>query len=134
MRYRTVWKSVLKLSLLSLLVKYWKTSKKREIEEFLYQHPNVNAVQVIGIPYKKYGEQVLAAIQLKSGTTTTVEEFLEFCTGKIARFKIPKFWEFVKEYPMTASRKVQKYKLRELFAKKYTHRNEGDSSGTLRKE
>lgn len=102
-----------------LIIRGGENISPREIEEFLYQHPKVNAVQVIGIPDKKYGEQVLAAIQLKNGTTVTAEEFLEFCTGKIARFKIPKFWEFVKEYPMTASGKVQKYKLREIFTKKY---------------
>ena len=102
-----------------LIIRGGENISPREIEEFLYQHPKVNAVQVIGIPDKKYGEQVLAAIQLKNGTTATAEEFLEFCTGKIARFKIPKFWEFVKEYPMTASGKVQKYKLREIFTKKY---------------
>lgn len=102
-----------------LIIRGGENISPREIEEFLYQQPKVNAVQVIGIPDKKYGEQVLAAIQLKNGTTATAEEFLEFCTGKIARFKIPKFWEFVKEYPMTASGKVQKYKLREIFTKKY---------------
>lgn len=91
----------------------------REIEEFLHRHPKVNDVHVVGIPDEKYGEQVLAAIQLKTGETATAEEFIEFCTGKIARHKIPKYWEFVTEYPMTASGKVQKYKLREIFTEKY---------------
>ena len=91
----------------------------REIEEFLYQHPKVVNVQVIGIPDKKYGEQVLAAIQLKNGQTATEEEFNEFCKGKIARHKIPKYWEFVDSYPMTASGKIQKYKMKEIFAGKY---------------
>jgi len=90
----------------------------REIEEFLYQHPKVNDVHVVGLPDKKYGEQVLAAIQLKEGDTATAAEFIEFCQGKIARHKIPKYWEFVRSYPMTASGKVQKYKLREMFAEK----------------
>jgi fatty-acyl-CoA synthase len=92
----------------------------REIEEFLYKHPKVNDVHVVGIPDKKYGEQVLAAIQLKAGTEATAEEFVEYCTGKIARHKIPKYWEFVSTYPMTASGKVQKYKLRDMFSPKYT--------------
>jgi len=91
----------------------------REIEEFLYQHPKVINVQVIGIPDKKYGEQVLAAIQLKNGQEATAEELVEFCKGKIARHKIPKYWEFVDSFPMTASGKVQKYKMKEIFAAKY---------------
>jgi fatty-acyl-CoA synthase len=91
----------------------------REIEEFLYKHPKVVNVQVIGIPDKKYGEQVLAAIQLKDTQTATAEEFNEFCKGKIARHKIPKYWEFVDAFPMTASGKIQKYKMKEIFEKKY---------------
>ncbi len=90
----------------------------REIEEFLYQHPKVNDVQVVGIPDQKYGEQVLAAIQLKEGENATDSEFVDFCNGKIARHKIPKYWEFVQEYPMTASGKIQKFKLREQFQAK----------------
>jgi len=82
----------------------------REIEEFLYKHPKVVNVQVIGIPDSKYGEQVLAAVQLKNGHKATAEEFAEFCKGKIARHKIPKYWEFVDGYPMTASGKIQKFK------------------------
>jgi len=91
----------------------------RELEEFLYKNPKVMNVQVIGIPDKKYGEQVLAAIQLKANQTASVEEFIEFCKGKIARHKIPKYWEFVDNYPMTASGKIQKFKMKEMFEKKY---------------
>jgi fatty-acyl-CoA synthase len=91
----------------------------RELEEFLYKHPKVMNVQVIGIPDKKYGEQVLAAIQLKDGQKATLEEFIEFCKGKIARHKIPRYWEFVEGYPMTASGKIQKYKMKETFSRKY---------------
>jgi len=91
----------------------------RELEEFLYKNPKVMNVQVIGIPDKKYGEQVLAAIQLKANQTASAEEFIEFCKGKIARHKIPKYWEFVDTYPMTASGKIQKYKMKEMFEKKY---------------
>ena len=76
-------------------------------------------MQVIGIPDKKYGEQVLAAIHLKDGQRATPEEFSEFCKGKIARHKIPKYWEFVDTFPMTASGKIQKYKMKETFARKY---------------
>ncbi len=91
----------------------------RELEEFLFTHPKVVNVQVVGIPDKKYGEQVLAAIQLKNGQTATTDEFIEFCKGKIARHKIPKYWEFVDSYPMTASGKIQKFKMKEMFEKKY---------------
>jgi fatty-acyl-CoA synthase len=91
----------------------------RELEEFLYKNPKVMNVQVIGIADKKYGEQVLAAIQLKSRQTASAEELIEFCKGKIARHKIPKYWEFVDAYPMTASGKIQKFKMKEMFEKKY---------------
>ena len=73
----------------------------------------------MGIPDKKYGEQVLAAIQLKSGETATPEEFTEFCKSRIARHKIPRYWEFVNTFPMTASGKIQKFKLRDIYAQKY---------------
>lgn len=91
----------------------------KEIEEFLYRHPKVADVQVVGVPDKKYGEQVLAVIQLKAGQQATPDELIAFCQGRIARHKIPKYWEFVDSYPMTASGKVQKYKLREIYGKKY---------------
>ncbi|MCU0848799.1 MAG: AMP-binding protein [Spirochaetes bacterium] len=91
----------------------------REIEEFLIKNPLVMDVQVVGIPDKKYGEQVLAAIKLKDGKTATAEEFIEYCSGKIARHKVPRYWEFVNEFPMTASGKIQKFKLREMYSTKY---------------
>lgn len=87
----------------------------RELEEFLYKNPKVADVQVVGVPDEKYGEQVLAAIVLRENEVATKEEMVEFCKGKIARHKIPKFWWFVEEYPMTASGKVQKYLLRDQF-------------------
>ncbi len=91
----------------------------KEIEEFLRKNPKVMDVYVIGIPDKKYGEQVLAAIMLKSGEKASDEEFISFCQGKIARHKVPKYWEFVESVPMTASGKVQKYKMVEQYARKY---------------
>jgi fatty-acyl-CoA synthase len=90
----------------------------REIEEFLHTNPKVKDVYVVGIPDEKYGEQILAAIILKDGKRASDNEFREFCKGKIARHKIPKYWEFREEVPMTASGKVQKYKLVESFSKK----------------
>ncbi|WP_430974533.1 AMP-binding protein [Sunxiuqinia rutila] len=86
----------------------------REIENFLYQMPEIESVEVAGIPSPKYGEQVGAFIKLKEGMTLEQEDIKEYCRGKIARFKIPKYIFFVKEYPMTASGKIQKYKLKEV--------------------
>jgi len=85
----------------------------REIEEFLYTHPKILDVQVLGVPDPKYGEQVLACIKVRPGETLTEEEVRAYCDGKIARFKIPHYILFVTEYPMTASGKIQKFKLRE---------------------
>ncbi|HVN72654.1 MAG TPA: AMP-binding protein [Desulfomonilia bacterium] len=92
----------------------------REIEEFLRKNTKVMDVYVVGIPDKKYGEQVLAAVILKPGEKATDNEFISFCQGKIARHKIPKYWEFVESVPMTASGKVQKYKMVEHYAQKYS--------------
>jgi fatty-acyl-CoA synthase len=86
----------------------------REIEEFLYTHPKIMDVQVVGIPSRKYGEEVAAFIKSKPGESITQEEMKEYCKDKIAFHKIPGFFLFVDEYPTTASGKIQKYKLREL--------------------
>jgi len=86
----------------------------REIEEFLYHLEGVKDVQVAGIPSEKYGEEVGAFIILKEDTTLTVEEVREFCRGKIARHKIPKYVLFVNEYPLTGSGKIQKFKLKDI--------------------
>ena len=86
----------------------------REIENFIYNMPEVEAVEVVGIPSKKYGEQVGVFIKLKTGAELSEEAVQEFCRGKIARYKIPQFIFFTDEFPMTASGKIQKYKLREL--------------------
>ncbi len=89
----------------------------REIEEFLYTHPAISDVQVIGVPDKKYGEELMAWIKLKTGTSSTAEEIKAFCDGKIARFKVPKYIKFVDEFPMTVSGKIQKYKMRDISIK-----------------
>jgi fatty-acyl-CoA synthase len=86
----------------------------REIENFIYNMTEVEAVEVVGVPSQKYGEQVGAFIKLKAGQELSEEAIQEFCRGKIARYKIPQFIFFVNEFPMTASGKIQKYKLREL--------------------
>jgi len=89
----------------------------REIEEFLYHLPGVRDVQVAGVPSKKYGEEVGAFIIPDEGASLTEEEVRDWCRGKIARYKIPKYVFFVKEYPLTGSGKIQKFKLRELSLK-----------------
>jgi fatty-acyl-CoA synthase len=91
----------------------------REIEEFLYQHDKILDVQVVGVPDELYGEQILACIKVKEGETLTEEEVKEFCRGKIARYKIPHYIQFVNEYPMTASGKIQKFRLREQAIKAF---------------
>jgi acyl-CoA synthetase (AMP-forming)/AMP-acid ligase II len=85
----------------------------REVEEFLYSHPSILDVQVIGVPDEKYGEKVAACVQLKEGKQLGKEELVAYCQGKISKFKIPEHIFIMNEYPMTASGKIQKYKLRE---------------------
>jgi fatty-acyl-CoA synthase len=84
----------------------------REVEEFLRRHTKISDVAVYGVPHRKFGEEVAAAIRLKSGVSATPEEINAFCKGQIASFKIPKHVQFVTEFPQTASGKLQKYKLR----------------------
>ncbi len=85
----------------------------REIEEFLYTHQAISDVQVIGVPDKKYGEELMAWIKLKKDAAATPEEIKAFCKGRIAHFKVPRYIKFVDEFPMTVSGKIQKYKMRD---------------------
>ena len=85
----------------------------REIEEFLHTNPNVSDVQVIGVPDKKYGEEVCAWIRLRPGHSATEDEIRDFCRGQIATYKIPRYIRFVTEFPMTVTGKVQKFRMRE---------------------
>ena len=86
----------------------------REIEEFLYTHPDISDVQVIGIPSERYGEEVMAWVKLREGAEPLGDDALvSFCRGKIATFKIPRYWKFVDGFPMTVTGKVQKFKMRE---------------------
>jgi fatty-acyl-CoA synthase len=85
----------------------------REIEEFLYCHPKIQDVQVIGVPDRKYGEEICAWVVPKPGVTLTVEEVRAFCEGRIARYKIPRHVKFVASFPLTVTGKVQKYLMRE---------------------
>lgn len=90
----------------------------KEVEEFLYQHPKVQDVQVVGVPDPKYGEELMAWVILKSGLHLTSDELKEYCKGKISFHKIPKYIEFIEAYPMTASGKIQKFLLREMSKEK----------------
>jgi fatty-acyl-CoA synthase len=87
----------------------------REIEEFLYRHPKVQDVAVVGVPDEKYGEELCAWILLKSGKRASAEEIVAFCTGEIARYKIPRHIRFVDGFPMTVTGKVQKFLIREAM-------------------
>lgn len=89
----------------------------REIEEFLYTHPKISDIQVIGVPDKKYGEEVCAWIRLREGQHATEDEIRDYCRGKIATFKIPRFIRFTKEFPMTVTGKIQKFRIREQMVK-----------------
>jgi fatty-acyl-CoA synthase len=84
-----------------------------EIEGFLHQHDAVEDVQVVGVPSERYGEEVMAFIRLRQGAEVGEDEMLQYCREAIASYKIPKYWRFVEDYPMTPSGKVQKYRLRE---------------------
>ncbi len=89
----------------------------REIEEFLFRHPKVEAVQVVGVPDQKYGEELCAWIKLKAGETASAEEIQAFCKGQIAHYKIPRYIKFVESFPMTVTGKVQKFMMREATVK-----------------
>jgi fatty-acyl-CoA synthase len=85
----------------------------REVEEFLYQHPAVADVQVVGVPDARYGEELCAWVRLREGRQVTGDELRDWCRGQIASFKVPRYWRFVEEFPMTVTGKVQKFKMRE---------------------
>lgn len=86
----------------------------REIEDFLYTHPKVSEVQVIGVPDEKYGEAVCAWIRLREGHTASSEEIREYCRGQIATYKIPLYVRFTDAFPMTVTGKIQKFRMREI--------------------
>ena len=102
----------------------------KEIEEFIYTHPDVKDVQVIGVPDKKYGEEIYAAIILKENCTLTVEEMTNYIKASMARHKVPRYIEFVSDFPMNAAGKVLKYKMREDAAKRLSL--VGDGSDTAK--
>ena len=85
----------------------------REVEEFLYTHPDVVEVQVIGVPDVRYGEEIMAWIQLRDGADTTSEDIKDFCRGTIAHYKVPRYIKFTDSFPMTITGKIQKFKMRD---------------------
>ena len=85
----------------------------REIEEFLYTHPDVSDVAVIGVPDERYGEEIMAWVQLREGASASGDDLKDFCRDKIAHYKVPRYVKLVDEFPMTITGKVQKFKLRE---------------------
>ena len=85
----------------------------REVEEYLYTHPDIVEVQIIGVPDVTYGEEIMAWIQLRDGAVLAEHEVKDFCKGMIAHYKIPRYVKFVDEFPMTVTGKIQKYVMRE---------------------
>src|SRR5881409_1685422 len=86
----------------------------REVEEFLYSHPDIADVQVIGVPSEKYGEEVMAWVRLRDGAVCNEADLSEFCRGQIASYKIPRFWKFTDSFPMTVTGKIRKVEMREI--------------------
>ena len=86
----------------------------REIEEFLYTHPQIDDVQVIGVPDERFGEEVMAWVRLKPDADATEESIRDFCRGKIAHYKVPRYVKFTDEFPMTVTGKIQKFRMREM--------------------
>ncbi|MGI9332611.1 MAG: AMP-binding protein [Gammaproteobacteria bacterium] len=89
----------------------------REIEELLYQHPKIDQVEVIGVPDQKYGEEICAWIKLHEGEDASAEDMREFCRGRVAHFKVPRYIRFVDAFPLTVTGKVRKFVMRERMAK-----------------
>lgn len=85
----------------------------REIEEFLYGHPGIRDVQVVGVPDLKYGEEIMAWVQTEDGAEITAEDVRQYCSGKIAHYKVPRYVAVTEEFPMTVTGKIQKFKLRD---------------------
>ena len=86
----------------------------REIEEFLYTHPDVADVQVIGVPDQRFGEEVMAWVMLRAGADASTEDIREFCRGRIAHYKVPRYVKIADEFPMTVTGKIQKFRMREM--------------------
>ncbi|MET3035592.1 AMP-binding protein [Chryseobacterium sp. NRRL B-14859] len=100
-----------------LIIRGGENISPKEIEDFLYTYTNILDVQIIGVPSEKFGEEVMAWVKVRKGFTITEEELLEYCKGRIAHYKVPKYWKFVDEFPMTISGKIRKVEMREISMK-----------------
>ena len=99
-----------------LIIRGGENISPKEIEDFLYTYEGVMDAQVIGVPSKKFGEEVMAWIKPNEGVTLTEEELRNFCKDRIAHYKVPRYWKFVNEFPMTISGKIRKVEMREIAA------------------
>ncbi|WP_314280321.1 AMP-binding protein [Capnocytophaga leadbetteri] len=99
-----------------LIIRGGENISPKEIEDFLYTYEGVMDAQVIGVPSKKFGEEVMAWIKPNKGVTLTEEELRNFCKDRIAHYKVPRYWKFVNEFPMTISGKIRKVEMREIAA------------------
>ncbi|AZA77710.1 AMP-binding protein [Chryseobacterium sp. G0186] len=100
-----------------LIIRGGENISPKEIEDFLYTYTNILDVQIIGVPSEKFGEEVMAWVKVRKGFTITETELLDYCKGKIAHYKVPKYWKFVDEFPMTISGKIRKVEMREVSMK-----------------
>lgn len=100
-----------------LIIRGGENISPKEIEDFLYTYTNILDVQIIGVPSEKFGEEVMAWIKVRKGFTLTEQELLDYCKGRIAHYKVPKYWKFVDEFPMTISGKIRKVEMREVSMK-----------------
>ncbi|MET3536427.1 AMP-binding protein [Chryseobacterium limigenitum] len=100
-----------------LIIRGGENISPKEIEDFLYTYPNILDVQIIGIPSEKFGEEVMAWVKVRTGFDVTEQELLDYCKGRIAHYKVPKYWKFVDEFPMTISGKIRKVEMREISVK-----------------
>jgi fatty-acyl-CoA synthase len=86
----------------------------REVEEFLYGHPDISDVQVVGVPDAHFGEEIMAWVKVRPGAELTEDDVRTFCRGRIAHFKVPRYVRFAEDFPMTVTGKVQKFRMREI--------------------
>lgn len=100
-----------------LIIRGGENISPKWIEDFLYTHPKIVDVQVIGVPSERFGEEVMAWVKLHPGVKATAEELRAFCDQKIAHYRIPKYWKFVDDFPMTISGKIRKVEMREISIK-----------------
>ena len=97
-----------------LIIRGGENISPREIEEVLHTHPAVNDVQVVGVPSRRYGEEVMAWVRLAPGGETDEAALAAYCKARLAGYKVPRYWRFTDAFPMTVTGKIQKYRLREM--------------------